>query len=246
MGEEKNKKIEEKGLPFPSESMIMAGALERETGDPQPSMQISKMQATPAAESTRISLRTSTVKREKSLTSEQLLDLEQSEQYRQELKQAEESMHQACLEKSNSESQEAEFIKFRALKAQKEFWNLEKKRFEELMEGIEIKNAIAEKIYQNKSLVVTSSEKETEVTKEYEEYKKESKRLMDFCKRVIDKRGKREEYEELKQPQGVPDVKPISKKELDEKIREALLVPKEAQNLGENTIPPQYSREISR
>ena len=40
------------------------------------------------------------------------------------------------------------------------------------MEGMEIKNAIAEKIYQNKSLVVTSSEKETEVTKEYEEYKK--------------------------------------------------------------------------
>ena len=129
MGEEENKKIEEKGLLFPSESMIMAGALERETGDPQPSMQISKMQATPAAESTRIPLRTSTVKREKSLTSEQLLDLEQSEQYRQELKQAEESMHQACLEKSKLESQEAELIKFRALKAQ-EFWDLEKKRGE--------------------------------------------------------------------------------------------------------------------
>ena len=110
--------------------------------------------------------------------------------------------------------------------------------FEELMEGMEIKNAIAEKIYQNKSLVVTSSKKETEVTKEYEEYKKESKRLMDFCKRMIDKRGKREEYEELEQPQGVPDVKPISKKELDEKMREALIVPKEAQNIGENTIPP--------
>ena len=45
--------------------------------------------------------------------------------------------------------------------------------FEELMRGMEIKNVIAEKIYQNKSLLVTSSEKETEVTKEYEEYKKE-------------------------------------------------------------------------
>ena len=111
MGEEENMKIEEKGLLFPSESMIMAGALVRETGDPQPSMQISKMQATAAAESTRIPLRTSTVKREKSLTSEQLLDLEQSEQYRQELKQAEESMHQPCLEKSKLESQEAELIK---------------------------------------------------------------------------------------------------------------------------------------
>ena len=124
------RKIEEKGLLFPSESMIMAGALEREVGKPQPSMQISKMQATFAAESTRIPLRTSTEKREKSLSSEQLLDLEKSAQYRQELKEARESMLQACLEKSNLESQEAELIRFRALKAQKEFWDLERKRDE--------------------------------------------------------------------------------------------------------------------
>ena len=124
---EEYKKIEEKGLLFPSESMIMAGALEREVGEPQPSMQISKMQATPAAESTRIPLRTSTEKRVKSLSSEQLLDLEKSKQYRQELKEAEESMLQACLEKSNLESQEAELIRFRALKAQKEFWDWKEK-----------------------------------------------------------------------------------------------------------------------
>ena len=63
---------------------------------------------------------------------------------------------------------------------------------------------------------------------------------------MMDKRSKREEYEELEQPQGVPDVKPISKKELDEKIKEAWITPKEAQNIGEHTIPHQYSREISR
>ena len=117
--------------------------------------------------------------------------------------------------------------------------------FEELMREVEIKNAIAEKVYQNKSLVMTSSEKETEMTKE-QEYKRESKRLMDFCKTMIDKRSKRGKYEELEQPQGVPDVKPISKNELDEKIKEALVIPQKAQNIGENTIPPQYSREISR
>ena len=415
---EEYRNIEEKGLLFPSESMIMAEALEREVGEPQPSMQISKMQATPAAESTRIPLRTSTEKREKSLSSEQLLDLEQSKQYRQELKEAEESMLQACLEKSNLESQEAELIRFRALKAQKEFWNLERKRdehrkttekmqekikkmdqavasssklmkelkkadtqylamgqaiadfwdtsdapqdddatripsypslesldqdykeelsdiqyayysakreaimkkidtayeiysahlkeyeeadpkrktqkyllqyndisnrlhgqfevvtsmlglpfketldtypsldsitrvieqkdlrgkgesfFEELMGEIEIKNAIASKVYQNKSLEVTNSKEETEMTREFGEYKKESGKLMDFCKRMIDKRGKREEYEELEQPQGVPDVKPISKRELDEKIKEALITPKKAQNIGKNTTTP--------
>ena len=60
------RKMEEKGLLFPSESMIMAGALEREVGEPQPSMQISKIRATAAAESTRIPLRTSIGKKEKS------------------------------------------------------------------------------------------------------------------------------------------------------------------------------------
>ena len=420
------KKIEEKGLLFPSESMIMAGALEREVGEPQSSMEISKIQATPAAESTRIPLRTSTEKREKSLSSEQLLDVEKSEQYRQELKEAEESMLHACLEKSNLESQEAELIRFRALKAQKEFWDLERKRdenrkttekmqekirkldqavasssklmkelkradtqylamgqaiadfwdtsdvpqdddatripsypslesldqeykeelsdiqyayynakreaimkkidtayeiysahlkeyeeadpktktqkyllqyndisnrlhgqfevvtsmlglpfketldtypsldsimrvveqedlrekgesfFEELMGEIEVKNAITAKVYQNKSLEVTNSKKETKITREFENYKKESKKLIDFCKRMIDKRGKRGEYEGLEQPQGVPDIKPISRKELDAKMREALITPKKAQSIGENTIPPQYSREISR
>ena len=130
LGAGEYRKIEEKGLLFPSESMINAGALEREVGKPQPSMQISKMQTTPAAESTRIPLRTSTERREKSLSSEQLLDLEKSAQYRQELKEAEESMLQAYLEKSNLESQEAELIRFRALRAQKEFWDLERKRDE--------------------------------------------------------------------------------------------------------------------
>ena len=74
--------------------------------------------------------------------------------------------------------------------------------FEELMGEIEIKNAIAAKVYQNKSLKVTNSKEETDITREFEDYKKESRKLMDFCKRMIDKRGKREEYEELEQPQG--------------------------------------------
>ena len=93
---------------------------------------------------------------------------------------------------------------------------------------------------------MTDSKEETGITKEFEDYKKESKKLIDFCRRMMDKRSKREEYEELEQPQGVPDVKPISNEELDEKIKEAWITPNEAQNIGENTIPPQYSREISR
>ena len=130
IGVEGYKRIEEKGFIFPSESMILAGALEKEVGEPQPSMQISKIQTTPAAESTRIPLKTSTERKKKSLTPEKLLDLEKSRQYKQELEQAEENMLQACLEKSTLESQEAESIRLRALKAQKEFWDLERKRDE--------------------------------------------------------------------------------------------------------------------
>ena len=109
--------------------------MNEDRGEPQPSIQVSKIQATPTAESTRIPLRTSTDKRKvntqrESLTPDQLLDLEQSRQYKEELKQAEEDMVQACIEKSELESQEAELIRLRALKAQKEFEELERKRDE--------------------------------------------------------------------------------------------------------------------
>ena len=56
--------------------------------------------------------------------------MEQTRQYKEELKQAEEDMVQACIEKSELESQEAELIRLRALKDQREFWELERKRDE--------------------------------------------------------------------------------------------------------------------
>ena len=85
-----------------------------------------------------------------------------------------------------------------------------------------------------------------EVDKQHWDYQKESKRLLDFCRKIIDKKDKEAGYIDLEQPQGVPDVKPISKKELDEKIAEAIIKPKKAQTNGENTIPPHYSWEMSR
>ena len=113
--------------------MILAGALDRDRSEPQPSIQVSKIQATPTAESNRIPFRTSTDKREVSnqkelLTPELLLDMEQTRQYKEELKQTKEDMVQACKEKSELERQEAELIRLRALKAQKEFKELERKR----------------------------------------------------------------------------------------------------------------------
>ena len=44
----------------------------------------------------------------------------------------------------------------------------------------------------------------------------------------------------------MPDVKPIMEKELDQKLREPHVEPQEVHPIGGDTIPPYYSREVSR
>ena len=129
------RQIEEKGLLYPSESMIIAGALDENRGNPFVITQSSRLPETPAAESTRVPLKTSTDKREVKekkgpLTPDGLLEKEQTEWYQKELKEAEEDMVHAYLEKSNLENEEIEIIKKRALKAQEEFETLERERNE--------------------------------------------------------------------------------------------------------------------
>ena len=127
--------IEEKGLLYPSESMIIAGALDENKGNPFMITQSSRLPETPAAESTRVPLKTSTDKREvkekkEPLIPKGLLEKEQTEWYQKELKEAEEDMMQAYLEKSKLENEEVEMIKQRALRAQEEFAALEQMRNE--------------------------------------------------------------------------------------------------------------------
>ena len=122
--------VEEKGLLYPSESMIIAGALDENKGNPFMNTQNSRFPGMPAAESTRVPSKTSTDKREQRgkkepLTPEGLLEKEQTEWYQKELQEAEEDMMQAYLEKSKLENEEVEMIKQRALRAQEEFAALE-------------------------------------------------------------------------------------------------------------------------
>ena len=129
------KQIEEKGLLYPSESMIIAGALDENRGNPFVTTQSSRLPETPVAESTRVPLKTSTDKREvkekkEPLTPDGLLEKEQTEWYQKELKEAEEDMMHAYLEKSKLEHEEVEIIKQRALKAQEEFEALKRKQNE--------------------------------------------------------------------------------------------------------------------
>ena len=67
------KQIDEKGLLFPSESMIIAGALDDNRSNPFIITQSSKLPETPMAESTRVLLKTSTDKREVKEKEEPLL-----------------------------------------------------------------------------------------------------------------------------------------------------------------------------
>ena len=134
-GLEGYEQIDEKGLLFPSESMIVVGALGEDKGEPVPFIPDSEIQGTPAAESTRVPLKASTRKREtmkqkEPLTPNQLLEMEQTNLYKKELQEAEEDMVQAYLEKSRLEKEEAEIIRQRALEAQKEFEALEQKKDE--------------------------------------------------------------------------------------------------------------------
>ena len=110
LNEKGYKQIEEKGLLYPSESMIIVGALDENRGNPFVITQSSRLPETPAAESTRVPLKTSTDKREvkdkkELLTPDGLLEKEQTEWYQKELEEAEEDMVQAYLEKFKLENE---------------------------------------------------------------------------------------------------------------------------------------------
>ena len=425
------KQIEEKGLLYPSESMIIAGALDENRSNPFIMAQSSRLPETPMAESTRVPLKTSTDKREvkekkELITPDGLLEKEQTELYRKELEEAEEDMVQACLEKSKLEKEEAEIIRQRALKAQKEFEALEQKRnesreihhkmreeikkmdqavanssmfmkrmkdkdpqqvalekaisdfwdttdvpreptpvkiasypsleslneqpkeelteaeyeyynkkrtvlvekmalandvylahlqnyeqedpkdrsqkylfqfnelsnrlhkqfdvvaarlrlpfeqplmtysslgnlmdviqqedmgdknreyFQEMAKEIKIKDDIAQKVLNNGLSVIRTPAEKGKTNLQYKEYQKESKKLLDFCEKMIGKREREADYIELEQPEGVPKVREISKEKLNEELKEIIDQPQYVRPIGENTLPPHYSREMSR
>ena len=152
------KQIEEKGLLYPSESMIIAGALDENRSNPFIMTRSSRLPDTPAAESTRVPLKTSTNKREvkekkELLTPDGLLEREQIKWYQKELEEAEEDMVQAYLEKSKLEKEEVEIIRQRALKGQEEFEALEQKQ----NENREIHDKMKEEIKKMDQAVANSS-----------------------------------------------------------------------------------------
>ena len=118
--------------------------------------------------------------------------------------------------------------------------------FQEMAKEVKIKNDIAQKVLNNRLSVIKTPVKKGKTNLQYKEYQKESKKLLDFCEKMMGKREKEADSLELEQREGVPEVKEISKEKLNEKLKEIIDQPQYVKPIGENTLPPYYSREMSR
>ena len=118
--------------------------------------------------------------------------------------------------------------------------------FQEMAKEIKIKADIAQKVLNNRLSVIRTPAEKGKTNLQYEEYQKESKKLLDFCEKMMGKREKEANSIELEQPEGVPKVREISKEKLNEKLNEIIDQPQYVRPIGENTLPPYYSREMSR
>ena len=118
--------------------------------------------------------------------------------------------------------------------------------FQEMAKEIKIKNDIAQKVLNNRLSVIRTPAEKGKTNLQYKEYQKESNKLLDFCKKMMGKREKEADSIELERPEGVPKGREISKEKLNEKLNEIIDEPQYVRPIGENTMPPYYSREMSR
>ena len=118
--------------------------------------------------------------------------------------------------------------------------------FQEMAKEIKIKNNIAQNVLNNRLSVIRTPKEKEKTNLQYKEYQKESKKLLDFCEKMIGKREREADYIELEQPEGVPKVREISKEKLNKELNEIIDQPQYVRPIGENTLPPYYSREMSR
>ena len=102
---------------------------------------------------------------------------------------------------------------------------------------IKIKNDIAQKVLNNRLSVIRTPEKKGKTNLQYKEYQKESKKLLDFCEKMMRKREREADSIELEQPEGVPKVREISKEKLNEKLNEIIDQSQYVRPIGENKLP---------
>ena len=109
-----------------------------------------------------------------------------------------------------------------------------KEYFEKTKKEVSRKNSLAKRVHQHKIQNVNTSDDEREVEKEYRKFKRKQNRVSSICDKKIQE-FEEQDYLSLKGPKSVSD--PIK----EEEIKVQYVKP-----IGGNTLPPEYSKEISR
>ena len=108
-----------------------------------------------------------------------------------------------------------------------------KEYFEKTKKEVSRKNSLAKQVHQHKMQNVNTSDDEKEVEQEYHRFKKKQNRVSSICDKKIQE-FEEQDYLSLKGSKSVSDPKN------EEEIKVQYVKP-----IGGNTLPPQYSKEIS-
>ena len=109
-----------------------------------------------------------------------------------------------------------------------------KEYFEKTKKEVSRKNTLAKQVHQHKMQNVHTSDDERKMDQEYQEFKRKQNRVSSICDKKIQEFEERD-YLSLK------GSKSISDPNNEEEIKVQYVKP-----IGGNTLPPQYSKEISR
>ena len=109
-----------------------------------------------------------------------------------------------------------------------------KEYFEKTKKEVSCKNSLAKQVHQHKMQNINTSDDEREVEQEYQKFKKKQNQVSSICDKKIQE-FEEQDYLSLKGSKSVSDPKN------EEEINVQYVKP-----IGGNTLPPQYSKEISR
>ena len=109
-----------------------------------------------------------------------------------------------------------------------------KEYFEKTRKEVSHKNSLAKRVHQHKIQNVNTSDDEREVEQEYQKFKKKQNRVSSIHDKKIQE-FKKQDYLSLKGSKSVSDPKD------EEEIKVKYVKP-----IGGNTLPPEYSKEMSR
>ena len=109
-----------------------------------------------------------------------------------------------------------------------------KEYFERTKREVTHKNVLAKWVYQHKMQNVDTSDDERKIDQEYQKFKRKQGWVFSICEKKLQEIGE-QDYLSIKRSRSISDLS------VKEEIKVQHIKP-----IGGNTLPPQYSREISR